>query len=130
MLRNSQLLNAALAETLTKLGHGQSIVIADPGLPCPRLVPVIDLALVPGVPGIVQVTGAILAEGVFESVTVAAELRGCARLGELLQILAPLSINEISHEEFKSQLDTAQAIVRTGECTPYANVILTAGVSF
>ncbi|MNP54567.1 D-ribose pyranase [compost metagenome] len=36
----------------------------------------------------------------------------------------------VSHEEFKLLTQNAKAIIRTGECTPYANVILHAGVTF
>ncbi|MCC5890296.1 MAG: D-ribose pyranase, partial [Alkalibacterium sp.] len=36
----------------------------------------------------------------------------------------------LSHEEFKERSKQAKAIIRTGEVTPYANVILQAGVLF
>ena len=36
----------------------------------------------------------------------------------------------VSHEEFKRRTAKARAMVRTGECTPYANIILIAGVKF
>ena len=36
----------------------------------------------------------------------------------------------VSHEEFKRRSATARAVVRTGECTPYANIMLIAGVAF
>jgi D-ribose pyranase len=39
-------------------------------------------------------------------------------------------VTEISHEDFKQLTRDSQAIVRTGECTPYANVILKSGVVF
>ncbi len=34
----------------------------------------------------------------------------------------------VSHEQFKEHTKKAKAIIRTGEATPYANVILHAGV--
>ena len=39
-------------------------------------------------------------------------------------------VTEISHEDFKTKTCDSQAVVRTGECTPYANVILKSGVVF
>jgi D-ribose pyranase len=36
----------------------------------------------------------------------------------------------ISHEELKRLSARAKAVIRTGECTPYANIILCAGVTF
>jgi D-ribose pyranase len=36
----------------------------------------------------------------------------------------------VSHVDFKRHSAGARAVVRTGECTPYANIILVAGVVF
>ncbi|MFL6534043.1 MAG: RbsD/FucU domain-containing protein, partial [Pseudomonas sp.] len=36
----------------------------------------------------------------------------------------------VSHEQFKLLSREARAIIRTGECSPYCNVVLVAGVTF
>jgi len=36
----------------------------------------------------------------------------------------------VSHDELKRLSHRARAVVRTGECTPYANLMLVAGVTF
>ncbi|MNE48456.1 D-ribose pyranase [compost metagenome] len=36
----------------------------------------------------------------------------------------------LSHEQFKALSRQARAIVRTGECQPYCNIALIAGVTF
>ncbi|POY46153.1 RbsD/FucU domain-containing protein, partial [Avibacterium paragallinarum] len=36
----------------------------------------------------------------------------------------------VFHEEFKALSQESKAIVRSGECTPYANIILVSGVPF
>jgi D-ribose pyranase len=41
-----------------------------------------------------------------------------------------INIVIVSHEEFKKATGDAKAIIRTGEFTPYANVILKSGVVF
>jgi D-ribose pyranase len=41
-----------------------------------------------------------------------------------------IAINYVSHEEFKQRTNESRAVIRTGECTPYANVIFQAGVTF
>jgi D-ribose pyranase len=41
-----------------------------------------------------------------------------------------LSMEMVSHEQFKELTKKAKAIIRTGEGTPYANCILQAGVIF
>ena len=44
--------------------------------------------------------------------------------------LGDTPISLLSHEQFKAATRGARAIVRTGEFSPYANVILRAGVVF
>lgn len=39
-------------------------------------------------------------------------------------------VTEVPHDEFKDLTRSSEAIVRTGECTPYANVILKSGVVY
>ena len=36
----------------------------------------------------------------------------------------------ISHEAFKRELKNVKAVIRTGEATPYSNIILQSGVLF
>ena len=40
------------------------------------------------------------------------------------------SIERLTHEELKQASRSARAIIRTGECTPYANICLWSGVAF
>lgn len=42
----------------------------------------------------------------------------------------PMTPQTVSHDEFKQITRQARVMVRTGECTPYANLILMAGVTF
>ena len=44
--------------------------------------------------------------------------------------LGDIPIETISHENFKEQTQSAKAVIRTGEFTPFANIILVAGVVF
>ncbi len=44
--------------------------------------------------------------------------------------LGSIPVETVTHETFKSQTRLARAVVRTGEFTPYANIILSAGVVF
>ena len=41
-----------------------------------------------------------------------------------------IAIETIEHEVFKLEMDHCHASIRTGECTPFANIILYAGVPF
>ncbi|GAH44824.1 unnamed protein product, partial [marine sediment metagenome] len=49
---------------------------------------------------------------------------------EVKSLLTGVPIETIPHEELKQLTHSAKAVVRTGEFTPYANVILVSGVVF
>jgi D-ribose pyranase len=51
-------------------------------------------------------------------------------LPEVAALFPGVPITACPHEEFKQRTARARAVVRTGECTPYHNVILQAGVVF
>jgi D-ribose pyranase len=44
--------------------------------------------------------------------------------------LGDTPIVTVPHQSFKAQTHSARAVIRTGEFTPYANIILEAGVVF
>jgi D-ribose pyranase len=107
------------------------VVIGDAGLPVPPGVPVIDLALTRGVPGFLHTLDTVLAEMQVESHLLADELAGKnPAIAEAIAALDLPGCRTVSHAEFKRISTGARAIVRTGECTPYANIILVAGVVF
>lgn len=124
------ILNSDIAKVLADLGHTDQIIICDAGLPVPAGVPKIDVALALGVPGFNDVLSLLEAEMAVEKVVLAAEIkehnpRVLAHVASLYE-----EIDYVSHEEFKRLSSQAKAIIRTGENTPYANIILQAGVLF
>jgi D-ribose pyranase len=125
-------LNQPLSEVIAGLGHLDSLVVADAGLPIPQEAQRIDLALIQGIPGFLETVRVILEEIKVERAIVAEEmLTVSAPVFEQLQsLLSGVPIETIPHDEFKQLTRSAQAVVRTGEFTPYANVILVSGVSF
>jgi D-ribose pyranase len=131
------LLHPALARIVAGIGHGQTLVLADAGLPIPPGVERIDLAVTCGVPGLAPVLEAVVAELAVERAIIAREASEAPASGKeslpqlLSRVLSPgTPVEAISHEELKARSAQAVAVVRTGECTPYWNVILVAGVSF
>ena len=72
---------------------------------------------------------AIAGDLVVEAATVATELCADAVLDGIRRACRRTA-EATGHEEFKSRCRAARAVVRTGEATPYANVILRAGVAF
>ncbi len=135
-MKKTRLLNTAVSRVIAALGHGDMILIADAGMPRPLHAPdveIIDLALTAGTPTFAEVLDAVLSEMQVQSHVVAQEM--------LDGQLAPLaSLNQsagltgerqvVSHEALKAMSQHARAFIRTGECTPYANVMLVAGVTF
>ncbi len=126
------MLHARLLTVLAELGHTETLVIADAGLPIPSVVERIDLALVPSVPGFVETLRAVLGELAIESAVVAEEMatRSPDLYAQTVQLLDGRQVRAIPHEELKRLTASARAVVRTGETTPFANVVLVAGVTF
>lgn len=131
-MKKTTLLNQALSEVIAGMGHGDMLVVGDYGLPCPPGVRRIDLALRPGVPTFLETVETILTELQIESAYVAEET--CANnvpcADGLARCLGPVHVEQVSHQQLKLLSARAVALVRTGECKPYANVILKAGVTF
>lgn len=131
-MKKTPLLNAELSCLIATLGHEDAVVIADAGLPVPPGTRCIDLALTRGVPSFEQVLEAVLSEMQLERAVHAAEMMTHSpQIEAMLRArLGDAAIEVVSHEALKLKTGSARAIVRTGECTPFANVILYAGVVF
>ena len=135
-MKKGRLLNSELSYEIAKIGHTAHLTLCDAGLPIPPCVKRIDLAVEQGLPGFIPVLDAILSEMQVEEAVVAAELleRNPAIHRALLATFARHEISPtivvVPHEEFKKITAASAAIVRTGECSPYANVILKSGVTF
>ncbi len=139
-MKKSTLINSELSHLVAKLGHTDEITICDAGLPIPQSAQRIDLALTHGVPSFIDTVKVMLTESQIEGVVMAEEFAEVspelhqALLSELETEQArtgkPINIQYISHEQFKQKTSNSMAVVRTGECTPYANVIFQAGVVF
>lgn len=131
-MKKDGLLNPQILSAIARIGHTEYLVIADAGLPVPAGVPVIDISLVRGIPDFGNVLNAVAEELVVESFVLAEEIldRNRGAYGCVKQALPNVPSVNISHEEFKKMTVGAKAVIRTGETTPYANIILVAGVNF
>jgi D-ribose pyranase len=126
-VRDHGLWHAELVGRLLSLRHHDTVVIADAGLPVPASVATIDLGWQRGEPRVVDVLAAVVAELVVETATIAKDLADAAFL---VAALAAIPVDRITHEELKAVTAGAQLVVRTGDDTPFANVVLHAGVPF
>jgi len=117
---------------IATLGHLDTLVIADAGLPIPVETMRIDLALTQGVPGAAQTLKVVLDEMKVEKAILAEEVkdRNPKFLADVQELLPGVQIEFVAHLEFKTSTASARAVVRTGEFATYANVILVSGVVF
>ena len=124
------IINQPLSSVIAGLGHTDTLVIADAGLPIPRETLRIDLALTAGIPTFCDTLRVVLEEMCVEQAIVADEMLEMNPKVYLSvkELLGGVPIRTVPHATFKEQTRTSRAIIRTGECTPYANVILVAGV--
>jgi D-ribose pyranase len=127
-VKRAGILNAELNAGLSRLGHGDLVVVADCGLPIPPGVPVVDLALVHGIPRFVDVIDALLGDAVFQECIVATEAAD-TEAGAWLEERFP-ERRAVSHAELKVLSSDARLFVRTGEATAFANAVLVCGVPF
>lgn len=129
-----RLLNSEIISVMSAMGHTDRIVVADAGLPIASGVKRIDLALEKGLPSFVATLELIASNMVVEKIILAEEIKeyNPAILEKIKEIFADKDVDTefVSHEKFKKLTASNKAIVRTGECTPYANIILQSGVNF
>jgi D-ribose pyranase len=126
------ILNQPISAVVAGLGHMDTLVIADAGLPIPPETQRIDLALTKGIPSFLDTLRVVLTEMQVERAIVAEEmLEVSPHVYEATEeLLGDVPVETMPHLMFKEQTRSARAVIRTGEFTPYANVILVSGVVF
>lgn len=127
-------LNSELSYVIAKLGHFDTLTVGDCGLPVPDGVQRIDLAVTYNVPPFWNVFDVIDAEAKFQKVTIAEESKNMnPEFYSRIYVWAKkngIEVVEVPHNRFKELTAFSRAVVRTGECRPYCNVILESNVSF
>lgn len=131
-MKKTVLINSSISYAISKMGHGNTITIADAGLPIPDQVERIDVAVSENNPDFMSTLNAVLSELKLEKVIIAEEMRSHnAKIYQYIQsILNDIDLVFVSHEEFKKMTESTKAVIRTGEFSPYANIILVSGVVF
>lgn len=126
------ILNSPISRVLSYMRHTDTLCIGDCGLPCPDGVELIDVSLELGKPSFMEVLTVVAREMKIEKITLAAEIqtKNDAVLKQVQALFPNLSICFISHDDFKRQTKQCKAIIRTGEVTPYANIILQSACIF
>lgn len=131
-MRKTALLNSQISEVISKMGHTDMLAIGDCGLPIPNETERIDIALIKNIPGFIQTLQAVIMELQIEEVLLAVETKEVSPslFKEIQETIGNVKITWINHEKLKGSLKNCKAVIRTGEQTPYANIILKSGVVF
>ena len=131
-MKKRGILNAQLSYLLAALGHKDLFMIGDAGMPIPEGVEVVDLVLTAGVPTFKQVLDAVLDEVQVEGYYLAHEIKEFnPELEEYIKAGLPeAEVEDMPHEDLKKFSGKCRFAIRTGEFSPYPNVILRAGVVF
>lgn len=128
-MKRTGIINAPLSGAIARLGHTDTVVIADAGLPVPPHVPVVDLALRYGLPSFVDVLEAFLGDVVVEHAWISAEADDWPA-GTWVDDRLDFRAERVEHALLKAMVADARLVIRTGEDTAYSNVILRCGVPF
>jgi D-ribose pyranase len=126
-MKKSGLLNPELLAAIGELGHTDEFVVCDGGFPIPDGLPRIDLAYRPGMAPFLDVLEAIMDEVVAEGAVIAEEA-SAEVAGNIEKLVG--TAERLPHDELKDRSYGAKFVVRSGEFTPYCNVIVVCGVPF
>ncbi|HDK25920.1 MAG TPA: D-ribose pyranase [Candidatus Atribacteria bacterium] len=147
-MKTNGILHNDLARLVARLGHGDMLVITDRGFPFPRheKTECIDVSVGRNLPKFIDVVKVVLKELEIEKVIIADETKDISpHVYKELKDVVFLKKNKgndiveenIPHLEFKDlvlngslQGKEVKGFVKTGEFTPYANIILISGVDF
>ncbi len=135
-MKKNGIINADISRVLSYMGHTDTLAVGDCGLPIPDETERIDLALKLGVPSFMEVLREIVKEMKIEKVVLAEEIKSQnpnvhqGILALVKEMDASCQVEYVSHVELKAQTRICKAVVRTGETTPYANIILQSACLF
>ena len=133
-MKKAGILNSDISRVLSYLGHTDTICIGDCGLPIPDEVERIDLALCFGEPTFMRTLEIVAGDMKIEKIVLATEIKEQNKevLSQIETLFAGqnIEVQFVPHTELKAQTKNCKAVIRTGETTPYANIILQSGCIF
>ncbi|CAA9543714.1 MAG: hypothetical protein AVDCRST_MAG70-330 [uncultured Thermomicrobiales bacterium] len=123
------ILHPGVLHLLASTGHTDSFTICDAGFPVPIGPERIELAWVAGQPTVLAVLGPIMTQFGVDRVLIAAEAEAIspAFVADLRAMLGQTPVEVVSHLQLKRLGHEGRATIRTGDTTPYANLVVIAG---
>ncbi|MGM0216693.1 D-ribose pyranase [Enterococcus sp. AZ109] len=131
-MKKGKVINSDISRVIAQMGHFDKLSIGDAGMPVPRMTEKIDLAVDNGIPSFMDVLNNVLEELEVQRIYLAEEIKteNPTMLEAIKKRLPETPITFIPHSEMKQELNNVHAFIRTGEMTPYANILLESGVVF
>ena len=133
-MKRHGILNSDISRLLSYMGHTDCICIGDCGLPIPDETERIDLAVKFGVPTFMDVLKEVGNDMKIEKIVLAEEIKehNPQVLAEITEYFKgqDVEVEYVSHVGLKQMTRECKAVIRTGETTPYANIILQSGCIF
>lgn len=128
-MKKAGILHPEINYLLARTGHTDYFTVCDKGFPVPSGPERIDLALVEGIPTVLDVLRAIHAEFIIDRVVITTEMEQVSpeRVAELQALLGDIPLEVIPHIAFKRLAETGKATIRTADTVPYANLIVVSG---
>jgi len=127
---NLKILNPAILNLLARVRHTNSLVIADRGFPYWPQIETVDISLCDDIPTVLQVIAALRPEFNPVQAVMAREFlkHNVIPVRSAFQkALAGIPTVHEVHVQFKKRVPEAIGLIRTGDTTQYANVILVSG---
>ena len=121
------ILNPHVLDLVARVRHTNTLVIADRGFPFWPMIETVDLSLVDEVPTVMQVLAALRGNFVIGKAWMAREfLKANSRKTQIKFAIALKGVPTKfePHVDFKKRAPHAIGLIRTGDATPYANLIL------
>lgn len=123
-MKKGTVLNSEISSVISRLGHTDTLVVCDAGLPIPNSTARIDMALTQGVPSFMQVVDVVTREMQVEAAILATEIKQqnpqlhetlLTHLEQLQQHQGnTIKISYTTHEQFKKLTADSQAVIRSG----------------
>lgn len=131
-MKKTTVINSELSTVIAGMGHMDWLSIGDAGMPVPMGTKKIDLALTKEIPSFIDVLKNVLSELEVQKIYLANEIKtkNPDQLKTIKEALPNVEIEYMPHSELKKDLAKCHAFVRTGEMTPFSNIILESGVTF
>ena len=121
------ILNPQINSLLSRVRHTNTLVIADRGFPFWPMIETVDVSVVDDVPTVLQLVKAIRPNFQIGRAWMAAEFLKANNAGTRAAFAEALRGVELAHQphvEFKKRIPHAVGLIRTGDTTQYANIIL------